>query len=182
MAQQLDAAKLQLQVQAESFDALYNRFASTIFHYLYRQVSHAQDAEDLLLEVFLAALKYEPLYALSAERQLAWLRHVARNKVVDRYRRRVLLTMLPLEQARETEDQRLTPEAYAERREDYAQLARAFGQLSPLQQQILQMRYGNGMRLVDIAHVLGKPEGTVRSLFARTLERLRILYELIERE
>jgi DNA-directed RNA polymerase specialized sigma24 family protein len=35
---------------------LYDRFAVTIFHYLFQQMSNEQDAEDLLLEVFLAAL------------------------------------------------------------------------------------------------------------------------------
>lgn len=34
---------------------LYDRFAATIFAYLYRQVASQQDAEDLLLEVFTAA-------------------------------------------------------------------------------------------------------------------------------
>jgi hypothetical protein len=36
-------------------DALYDRFALTIFTYLSQQVSNEQDAEDLLLEVFLVA-------------------------------------------------------------------------------------------------------------------------------
>src|SRR5215467_14875324 len=91
----------------------YDRFAGIIFQYLLQQVSNEQDAEDLLLEVFLAALQDKSLNNLPAARQLAWLRRVARNKAVDRYRHSARLTMLPLEQARDTEDEGLTPQQHA---------------------------------------------------------------------
>jgi DNA-directed RNA polymerase specialized sigma24 family protein len=56
--------------------SLYHRFATTIFTYLSQQVPNEQDAEDLLLEVFLAALKNDSLSTMSAPSQLAWLRRV----------------------------------------------------------------------------------------------------------
>lgn len=84
--------------------ALYDRYASTIFAYLSQQVSSRQDAEDLMLEVFMAALNSGTLASLPEEQQLAWLRRVARNKAIDRYRHTAVLAMLPLEQILETED------------------------------------------------------------------------------
>lgn len=161
--------------------ALYDRFASTILTYLYQQVSSPQDAQDLLLEVFLAAQSKSMLSGLSPERQLAWLRRVARNKVIDHYRRSALLTVLPLEQVPEREDDELTPEEHALQREQYEQLYQLVGQLAPLQQQLIRMRYGNDLRLVVIADILEKPPGTVRKLLARTLHRLREMYEKTER-
>ena len=92
---------------------LYDRFALTIFTYIGQHVSNEQDAEDLLEEVFLAAFKNESLARISAERQLAWLLRVARNKVVDRYRHLALHTLVPLDQAWSLEDRALTPEQYA---------------------------------------------------------------------
>ena len=66
--------------------ALYDRFAATILAYLCQLVSHQQDAEDLLLEVFIAAFNNEMLLGLPARRQLAWLldRHFfrARGEVI----------------------------------------------------------------------------------------------------
>lgn len=44
--------------------SLYDRFAATIFTYLLSQVQNEQDAQDLLLEVFLAALGNELLSSL----------------------------------------------------------------------------------------------------------------------
>ena len=160
-------------VQNDRKSALYDRFAATILAYLCQMVSNRQDAEDLLLEVFMAAFNNEMLLKLPAGRQLAWLRHVARNKAVDRYRHKVRLTMLPLDQAGEAEDEGLTPQQHAERQQTYERLSQAFGQLSPIQQELLRLRYGRDLRLNQIAEMFGKPAGTVRKLLSRTLHQLR---------
>jgi RNA polymerase sigma factor (sigma-70 family) len=162
--------------------SLYERFAPSIFAYIYRQVASQQDAEDLLLEVFMAAQLNDALSTLDEERQSAWLRRVARNKVIDRYRHSALLTMLPLEQALEREDESLSPEERAEQRERYETLYKAIEQLAPEQRLLVRLRYGDGLRLVDIAAMLEKPQGTVRKMLSRTLSQLRTLYEPNERE
>ncbi len=161
--------------------ALYDRYASTIFAYLYHQVTSKEDAEDLLLEVFMVAFRSETLSHLADKEQLAWLRRVARNKVIDRYRHTAILTMQPLEQALEREDSEPTPEQLALKQEQYMHLYQALEQLSPTQQELIRLRYGNGLRLVEIASMLEKPEGTVRKFLARTLRQLRTLFEQQER-
>src|ERR1700730_14091890 len=98
---------------------LYTRFSVNIISYLCQQVASQQDAEDLLVEVFIAAHNHSELSDLSEERQLAWLRRVARNKVIDRFRHAALLTMLPLEHIIETEDSALSPEQSAVQQEKY---------------------------------------------------------------
>src|SRR5260370_18718794 len=95
----------------------------------------------------MAACKNELLSGLPAGRQLAWLRRVARNKAVDRYRHTARLTMLPLEQARETEDEGLTLEQHAERRETYQHLSQTLGQLSPIHTEIIRLRHVRALRL-----------------------------------
>lgn len=163
-------------------NTLYLRFAPTIFTYLFQQTSNLQDAEDLLLEVFIAAFKWKPLNNLPVERQLAWLRKVARNKVIDRYRHRALFALLPLEQAAEMEDNQLTPEQRVEQHEHYTHLYQALQHLSQTQQELIQLRYVNDLRFAEIAVILAKPEGSLRKLLVRTLRQLRIRYDLIEGE
>ncbi|MHB8599767.1 MAG: RNA polymerase sigma factor [Ktedonobacteraceae bacterium] len=169
------------EVQDDKKSALYDRFAAIILAYLCQMVSNRQDAEDLLLEVFMAAFNNEMLSGLPARRQLAWLRHVARNKTVDRYRHAARLTMLPLDQAGEAEDEGLTPQQHAERQQSYECLSQAFEQLSPIQQELIWLRYGRDLRLTQIAEMFEKPAGTVRKLLSRTLHQLRHLYEQSER-
>ena len=160
---------------------LFERFAETLLASLCQQVAHRQDAEDLLLEVFLAALQNPALSGLPAERQLAWLRRVARNKVIDHYRHTALLTMLPLEETPPPADQRLTPERQAEEQETRLWLAQAIKRLPPEQRELLRLRYAQELRLTQIATLLERPEGTVRKMLSRILRRLRTLYEQDER-
>jgi RNA polymerase sigma-70 factor (ECF subfamily) len=143
-------------------------------------VSDKQDAEDLLLEVFMAAFHSDLLLRLPAKQQLAWLRRVARNKAVDRYRHMTRLTMVPLDQATEMAAEEFTPQQLAERRQAYERLSHVIGKLPSIQQELVRLRYGHDLRLTEIAERFGKPEGTVRKLLSRTLRRLRTLYEQSE--
>src|SRR6266567_9609765 len=82
---------------------LYRRYAPGILAYLRRHLPTQEDAEDLLLEVFLAALEYEPRLASSSEDEhRAWLVTVARNKVIDHHRQANRRRFLPLEKAEDT--------------------------------------------------------------------------------
>ena len=108
-----------------------------------------------------------------------WLRRVAHNKLVDTYRRSSRSAPVPLEQLIETayQDEALTPEQLAIRREELEHLYKAVGTLSLLQQQVLQLRFGDGLRFADIAILLNKGEEAVRKLYSRTIARLRTIYQ-----
>ncbi len=157
-------------------NSLYLRFAAPLFAYLLRQVTNRQDAEDLLLEVFLMASQEKLLEEWPEERQVAWLFRVARNKLVDYYRHQGHISWLPLAQAHALEDTGLMPESYAEQQEEYRQLYRALQQLSPAQQELVQLRYGQGLRLIEIAGILERPQGAVRKMLTRTLRQLRTYF------
>jgi|SRR6266702_2897566 RNA polymerase sigma factor (sigma-70 family) len=169
------------EVQNVEKSMLYERFAETLLAYLCQQVSNRQDAEDLLLEVFLAALQNTSLTGLPAVRQLAWLRRVARNKIIDHYRHTTLFSIQPLEQTQQTEDQSLTPERQAEEQEKWTWLSQAIEQLPPVQRELIRLRYVQELRLTQIAALMEKSEGTVRKMLSRTLRRLKTLYEQYER-
>ena len=76
---------------------LYQRSAPELLQYIRRHVPTQEDAEDVLLEVFTAALEKPDLSTMSQQEQLAWLRRVAHNKFVDFYRRSTRQTSIPLQ-------------------------------------------------------------------------------------
>lgn len=154
-------------------------YAPLLFAYLRLHLSSQEDIEDLLLEVFLAALECANLSGLPAEKQLAWLRRVAHNKLVDRYRNLARLQVVALEGVQESAffNEHLAPEQVALRREEQANLQKALNRLPLLQQQVLYLHFVNGLRCVEIARVLGKREGTVRVLLSRALNNLRNTYQ-----
>src|SRR5207237_8814932 len=74
--------------QAEQEMALlYRKYAPGLLAYVRMRVPSQEDAEDLVVEVFLAALQYAQFAALSEKAKQLWLWLVTRNKVIDTYRR-----------------------------------------------------------------------------------------------
>ena len=159
--------------------ALYDRYASSIFAYARLYTPSWEDAEDVTLEVFTAALEQEKLSALTERQQLVWLRRVAHNKLVDRYRRAMHLPVVSLEQMMDTvrTEEVLTPEQMALRGEELERLYKAVSSLSLFQQQVLQLRFGEGLRFAEIAVLLNKREATVRKQCSRSIALLRTIYE-----
>ncbi len=157
--------------------ALYDRYGQAIFAYVRLHTSSREDAEDLTLEVFTTALEHDNLAGLRAGEQLAWLRRVAHNRLIDEYRRNTRHPMVVLDILVETllEDNTADPEQVMLQRETYAQLHQAVQSLSQLQQQLLRMRYGDGLRFTEIAQLLNKREDALRKLLSRTLTTLRTL-------
>src|SRR5438270_394109 len=77
---------------------LYELHATVIFAYLRRQTPSREDAEDILVEVFAAAVEYAAFDRMSEKEQVAWLWRVAHNKAVDAYRRSRLRQGMNLDQ------------------------------------------------------------------------------------
>lgn len=169
-----------LQGDSSRVALLYQRHASTIFLSIRRHIFSLEDAEDITLEVFLAAVEHEETLAgLNDDLQLAWLRRVAHNKMVDHYRRSVHRQAMALEEITDMfdDDENGEPEPALLRREEYALLRRRLASLPPQQQEILHLRFAAGLRSREIASLLHKREGTVRSMLARSLNFLRSVYE-----
>lgn len=161
-------------------EAVYQRYAPQIFAYLLRNIPSHQDAEDLLLEVFQAVL--EKLPTLNKPQLAAYLQTVARNKVADYYRRRGKQQLIRLEEIAETayEREELAPERVLLTREQNANLYQAVNSLPELQQTILRLRFGHGLRCGEIAKQLAKSENSVRMMLSRSLKRLRSLHSMYE--
>jgi RNA polymerase sigma-70 factor (ECF subfamily) len=165
--------------QEAAFAELYQRHASAIFSYLCQHTKTYEDAEDLLLEVFSSVLEEEAFFERSTAQQSGWLWRVARNKRIDAYRREQRRPALVLDLVTDSlyEDEKHEPEHIALRREEYRQLQEALAQLSPLQQEVLRLRFAKELRCSEMARELGKSEGAVRVLLLRTLKFLRTIYE-----
>ena len=158
---------------------LYQQHASAIYAYIRLRVPSQEEAEDVLLDIFTAALE-NPKFAFWPEgEQLAWLKTVTRNKIVDWYRRANRYQPVELAEIADQlfDDDYQAPEHVAMRNEEHARLHAAMQGLSHLQQQVVRLRFFGDLRCSEIATVLGKREGTVRVLLSRSLNLLRKIYE-----
>src|SRR5260221_9831669 len=97
----IDLLKHSSQADRSLIAALYQRHAPSILTFIRRHIPSREDAEDALLEVFLAALESEKLDALNEGEQLAWLRRAAYNKSIDHDPRQNRTSIVSFEQGLE---------------------------------------------------------------------------------
>ena len=165
--------------QAEQEMALlYRKHAPGLLTYVRMRITSVEDAEDVVVEVFMAALENAKFAALSEKEKQLWLWRVTRNKVIDTYRRAKTRQSVTLDHVAEGlfEDEMFSPEYSALRQEDYMDLYAYLQSLPPLQQQILRMRFGQDLSCSEIATTFGKQENVVRVTLSRSLNLLRKIY------
>ena len=157
---------------------LYRKYAPGLLSYVRMRIISEEDAEDLVVEVFVAAIENAKFAALSEKEKQLWLWRVTRNKVIDTYRRAKTRQNVTLEHVADGlfEDEMASPEYAALRQEDYMDLYAHLQSLPLLQQQILRMRFGQNLSCSEIATMLGKQENAVRVTLSRSLNRLRKIY------
>src|SRR5260221_10687238 len=157
---------------------LFRKYAPGLLTYVRMRVPSPEDAEDLVVEVFLAALAQATFAALSEKEQQLWLWRVTRNKVIDAYRRAKTRQNVTLDHVADGlfEDEMFSPEYAALRQEDSMDLYAHLQRLPPLHQQILRLRFGQDLSCSEIATTLGKQENVVRVTLSRSLNLLRKIY------
>ncbi len=171
-------------VQSHSKEAeLYQQYAPALFAYLLRNVSSREDAEDLLLDIFTAALEKLASAAIDEQRFPSWIWAVAHNKVVDYHRRTRVRAHQRLSKVEdslyEREDQ--APEHIALRNEEYRKLHEVLQELPENQREIVRLRFGHGLSFGEIATIISKNESSVRMMLHRAIKLLRKLYARSEK-
>jgi RNA polymerase sigma-70 factor (ECF subfamily) len=159
---------------AAAFGALYDRYVEAVYRYVYYRVRNDAEAEDLTSDVFMRALRaiprYEPRQAF-----LAWLYRIARNAVIDRSRRSRIQISFEDALAHPGADQIVEPDTGLLALSDKEAVREALARLTPLQQEVIVLRFVEGYDTAEIAAMVGKREGTVRGIQFRALEALRTL-------
>lgn len=157
---------------------LYEQHWLTILLSIRQYLPRREDAEDVLLAVFLAAMENEKFFTLEADKQLLWLRRVAYNKAIDFHRGVARHRSVSLDDATEMlfADEDYAPDQIATRGEEYALLQAHIATLPAAQQEVLRLRFAGDLRCSEIAQRMHKSEGAIRTLLSRTLNFLRTIY------
>lgn len=154
----------------EGLARLYRLYSGPVYAYLLAQVPSPQDAEEILGEVFVAAVRELPRTG-DAGGFRAWLYRVATNRAIDLARRRARRPEGPLEglDLRPADDD---VEAEALSRADRERLWRAVRALPDDQRRVIALRLTGGLSAAEIAPIVGKRVGAVKALQHRALANL----------
>ncbi len=155
--------------EPEAFGELYRRYLDRIFRYLRARVSDDDQAEDLCEMVFLRAFESLSGYREHGNPFSAYLYRVARNLLVDHYRRR---QELPLDQVPELAGD-VDVDAEAAQREQLRAVQAALAKLPEDYQEVIRLRVVLALPTAEAAAWMGRSEGAVRVLLHRALKALR---------
>lgn len=153
-----------------SLRALYAEVAAHALAVALRIVGRMDEAEDVLQETFVDAWRTRDRFDSRRGSPTAWILNIARSRALDRLRKDGNRTRFEREAAVQA------PAAvelhYSTAR---AEIDAVMPQLSPAQQQVLQLAYFDGLTQSEISLRIDMPLGTVKTHARRGLERLAAL-------
>lgn len=155
------------------FGLLYERYVGNIYNYIYYRTSNHHDAEDLTARTFYRALKHFARYVDRGAPFSAYLYRIAHNLVANWHRDHSRRQIISLDELVTRMPRREGPIALVEEREEQDWLLEAVRRLPPERQQLLILKFVEQMSNVEIAQVMGRTEGAIKSLYHRTLVALR---------
>lgn len=160
----------------EALGEIYDTFHPKIYRYIFARVGNGSLAEDLAGEVFLRMLEGIRRGSEMQNSLSGWLYRVAHNLVVDHYRAEPPDGKAPNEEELVSDSE--NPGRALEDALHVERLRSAIIELTEDQQKVVVLKFVEGMRNSEIADVLGKTEGAVKSLQHRALASLtRLLVE-----
>lgn len=158
--------------QAENLLALYDRAMPEVYGYLLRRCRSATVAEDLTAETFLAAVS--AVQRNTVERlSVAWLITVARNKLIDHWRR---LSREERTLRLAGGDAALTDDAEWDDRLEEPRAMEVLSDLGPHHRIALTLKYLDGFTVSQIAEQLGRTDHATEALLARARSAFRRSY------
>jgi RNA polymerase sigma-70 factor (ECF subfamily) len=156
----------------EALEELYLIHFDRIYSYLQMTVGHRHDAEDLTNQTFVKMLERIGSFEWRKVPISAWLFRIAHNLAMDHFRahRRWQPEEEPPERADSAE---LSAEEEAMESIGRQSMFEMIEGLSPDQQQVLTLKFVFNFPNGDVATILGKTEGAVKSLQHRALASLQ---------
>ena len=168
--------KVRVKKDPDAFAQLYDFYVEPIYRFVYFKLSNKEDAEDITSEVFLKTWNY----LIIGENHVNSFRHlvykIARNRIIDVYRERASRMECPIETIQNTavtDDLRKIIEI----KDEGEQLLQVMKKMKSEYQEVIHLKYVEGLSAGDIAEILEKSYTNVRVLLHRAVKKLKELAE-----
>lgn len=159
---------------SEAFGLIYDHYMPMIYRFVLVKVGSKEDAEDISHQVFLKA--WQNVNGQYSERGFpfsSWLYQIARNSIIDHYRRIKPMSSL--------EDEENTEELIDHARLDYKidlkdssnKILEAIKKLKNIEADVVTMRFIDDLSIKEVALAVGKTEGAVKLIQHRALEKIK---------
>jgi len=168
----------------DAFGRLFDKYHDDVYRFILHRTANVALAQDLTSDTFHKVLKKLWMFHWRNVPFSAWLFRIASNEVNGYYRKHKRYRALPLEHAADQVESSLRADREIQKAEEemarnklFQELHRAIAQLSTRYQEVLVLRFFEGKKIKDIAEILNKSEGTIKSLLHRALKKLNTMID-----
>ncbi len=162
----------------EAFGELYELHYQRIFNYAVKRTANVQIALDITSVTFLKAFSQIKKYRWRDIPFAAWLYRIAGNEINDHFRREgrrpaSIEQIAELADTADYIDEINQAEEELSRHEEFLLLRQKLAELPPMYQEVIVLKFFEKKKIREMVKILGKKEGTIKSLIHRGLEKLK---------
>ncbi len=155
----------------QAFLALYNRYLDKVYNRVKSRIPH-QYAEDVTQDIFISVLRSLPRFELRS-RFSTWLYTIVNRHIADFYRHRHRHEELHAVSLEKADNLVSTSNNTHARSDERALIQRALLNLPAHYQEVILMRFADGLTFAEIAEERGQSLEAVKSLYRRAIQAVR---------
>jgi len=173
----------QAQKAPDAFARLYDLYYPKIFGYVLRRSANIETAQDITSETFLKALGKLWQFRWRNVSFSSWLYKIASNEINQYFRKAEYKKSISLEElheqgfellsAHDPESELIEAQDKLRQHQDFLEIQKKITKLPAKYQEVIALRFFEKKQIKEIAEILGKREGTIKSLLHRAVEKLR---------
>lgn len=174
---------LEIKTDPQKFGEIYEAFYRNIFGYVFRRTSSYDAAKDIAAETFLKAFTGIGKFKWRDISIVHWLYRIATNETNRYFNRRKYQPEsinrileeygVDITDYSNAETERILLEEDLQRHQDFMKINNLMKRLDTKYQEALALRYYEQKSIEEIAVILGKKAGTVKSLLSRGVDKLK---------
>ena len=166
-------------------EKIYNDFVDSIFRFFYIRTENRDLALDLTSKTFEKVLKNLNKYDASKGKVSTWIFTIARNVFIDYLRKNGAIDLVDISSMEGTlvvNKRNKDLDNYVYKDMKRLQLLEAISQLNPLEQQLVHLRYTEGLSYKEIATQVGLNVNTVGIKLHRIIKKLKLFVKQTDDE
>ena len=173
----------QAQKAPDAFAQLYDQYYPKIFGYVMRRTANLEAAQDITSETFFNALRKLWQFQWRNISFSSWLYKIATNEINQYFRKAEYKKSISLEELQEQgfelisshdpESELIEAQEELKQHQDFLEIQEKIVRLPAKYQEVIALRFFEQKQIKEIGEILGKKEGTIKSLLHRAVEKLR---------
>ena len=159
-----------------AFEEVYSTYYTPLFRYIYSRVKSKEEAEDMTQNVFIKIWNAVPTWNASHTSPLSFFFTVARNTMIDYFRKSSHKEIVSDEVIRKFADT-VGSHMDTESQETKDSLLLAISKLTDEQREVITLFYTQDLTYEEISTITGKRQDAIRQIHSRAMKKLRDLYK-----